>query len=112
MQTKILAKKGSLGICSKPVFTVALLIIAISGCTMTETQQRVGTGAVGGAAIGAAAGGILGGRSGAGVGALVGTAVGAGGGYLVDQNKKRQAAEAETRRLREENRRLREQQQQ
>ena len=88
----------------KPVFTVALLTIAIGGCTMTETQQRVGSGAV----MGAAAGGLLGG----GRGAAVGAAVGAGGGYLVDQHKKRESAEAETQRLREENRRLREQQQQ
>ncbi len=69
---------------------------------MNETEQRVGTGA----AIGAVAGALIGGDSG---GALVGAAVGAGGGYLVDQTKKRESAEAENQRLREENYRLQQQ---
>jgi uncharacterized protein YcfJ len=68
---------------------------------MNETQQRTGTGA----AIGAAAGALIGGRS----GAAWGAAVGAGGGYLVDQTKKRESEEAENQRLREENYRLRQQ---
>jgi osmotically inducible lipoprotein OsmB len=78
------------------------LVLSIGACTMSETQQRVGSGA----AMGAAAGALLGGRD----GAMVGAAVGAGGGYLVDQQKKRESSEAENQRLREENYRLRQQQ--
>jgi cell shape-determining protein MreC len=37
--------------------------------------------------------------------------VGAGGGYLVDQTKKRESTDAENQRLREENYRLQQQQQ-
>ena len=65
---------------------------------MNETRQRTGSGA----AIGAAAGALLGGKS----GAAWGAALGAGGGYLVDQTKKRESTEAENQRLREENYRL------
>ena len=77
------------------------LALSVGACTMTETQQRTGSGA----AIGAAAGALLGGRS----GAAWGAAVGAGGGYLVDQTKKRESADAENQRLREENYRLQQQ---
>ena len=87
---------------STRVFLVISLALPVGACTMTETQQRTGSGA----AIGAAAGALLGGRK----GAAIGAAVGAGGGYLVDQQKKRESAEAENQRLREENERLREQQ--
>lgn len=80
---------------------IALLGLAISACTMTETQQRVGTGA----AIGAAGGAVLGG----GQGAAIGAAAGAAGGYMVDQHKKRGEAEAENERLRQENEELRQQ---
>lgn len=83
------------------VFLVVSLALAVGACTMTETQQRTGSGA----AIGAAAGALIGGRS----GAAWGAAVGAGGGYLVDQQKKRESAEAENQRLREENYRLQQQ---
>lgn len=83
------------------VFLIVSLALTVGACTMTETQQRTGSGA----ALGAAAGALIGGRSGAGWGA----AIGAGGGYLVDQQKKRESAEAENRRLREENYRLRQQ---
>ena len=80
---------------------IVSLALAGGACTMTETQQRTGSGA----AIGAAAGALLGGRS----GAAWGAAVGAGGGYLVDQQKKRESSEAENQRLREENYRLQQQ---
>jgi uncharacterized protein YcfJ len=83
--------------------TCLIVSLALTGsaCTMNETQQRTGTGA----AIGAAAGALIGGRS----GAAWGAAVGAGGGYLVDQTKKRESEEAENQRLREENYRLQQQ---
>ena len=84
------------------MFLIVSLALAGGACTMNETQQRTGSGAV----MGAAAGALLGGRK----GAAIGTAVGAGGGYLVDQHKKRESAEAENQRLREENYRLRQQQ--
>ncbi len=86
-----------------------LSLIVATGCTMSETGQRVGTGAVGGAAVGALAGGLLGGGSGAAVGAGVGAVAGAGAGYLVDQNKKRQAAESRAAQAEAENRRLKQQ---
>ncbi len=47
----------------------------------TTTEQRVASGAIGGAAVGAAASGDV-------EGAVVGGAVGAAGGYAVDQCKK------------------------
>ncbi len=84
------------------MFLIVSLALAGGACTMNETQQRVGSGA----AMGAAAGALLGGRK----GAAIGAAAGAGGGYLVDQHKKRESAEAENQRLREENARLRQQQ--
>ena len=80
------------------IFCVVSLVFTTGACTMNETQQRTGSGA----AIGAAAGALLGGRS----GAAWGAALGAGGGYLVDQTKKRESTEAENQRLREENYRL------
>lgn len=78
------------------------LALSVGACTMSDTQQRVGSGA----AMGAMAGALIGGNS---KGALVGAAVGAGGGYLVDQKKKRESSDAENQRLREENARLRQQ---
>jgi outer membrane lipoprotein SlyB len=84
------------------LFLIVTLAVPVGACTMTETQQRTGSGA----AIGAAAGALLGGRR----GAAIGAAVGAGGGYLVDQQKKRESAEADNQRLREENEQLRQQQ--
>ena len=78
------------------------LALSVGACTMTDTQQRVGSGA----AMGAIAGGLIGGDS---KGALIGAAVGAGGGYLVDQKKKRESSDAENQRLREENYRLQQQ---
>jgi len=83
------------------MFCIVSLVFTVGACTMTETQQRTGSGA----AIGAAAGALLGGKS----GAAWGAALGAGGGYLVDQTKKRESTEAENQRLREENYRLQQQ---
>jgi len=80
------------------MFCIVSLVFIVGACTMNETQQRTGSGA----AIGAAAGALLGGKS----GAAWGAALGAGGGYLVDQTKKRESTEAENQRLREENYRL------
>ena len=82
---------------------------------MTKTQERTGKGALGGAAIGAVAGAAFGAMAGApgtgaAIGAAVGTAAGAAGGYIYDQHKKRDSAEAENRRRRLENQRLREEQ--
>ena len=60
--------------------------LGLAGCAgMTQTEQRVGTGALGGGAVG----GIIGSFSGnAGLGALLGAGVGAGGGYLYDQSQR------------------------
>jgi len=88
---------------SSRMFLGVSLALSVGACTMNETAQRTGSGA----AIGAAAGALIGGRS----GAAWGAAVGAGGGYLVDQTKKRESTDAENQRLREENYRLQQQQQ-
>ena len=79
---------------------IASLTLTIGACTMNETGQRVGTGA----AMGALGGALIGGNK---EGALIGAAVGGAGGYMVDQNKKRTAAEGENTQLRQENERLR-----
>ncbi len=65
-----------------------LAALSLGACAgLTDTQQRTGTGALGGAAIGGLAG-SFGGN--AGLGALLGAAAGAGGGYLFDQSEKSQ----------------------
>jgi hypothetical protein len=83
---------------------LATLLVLISlfatGCAMTETQQRTGTGA----AIGALGGAVLGTSR---QSAAIGAAVGAAGGYLFDQHQQRQDAQAENARLQQENARLR-----
>lgn len=64
----------------------AILSVTLVGCG-TTTASRTGTGAAAGAATGA----LIGSMSGhAGEGALIGAGVGAVGGYLYDQNEKRQ----------------------
>ncbi|GGJ45421.1 glycine zipper domain-containing protein [Neoroseomonas lacus] len=66
----------------------ALLLLGglgLASCAdMTPTQQSMGIGALGGAALG----GVVGSFSGnAGLGALLGAGVGAGGGYLYGQSQ-------------------------
>jgi uncharacterized membrane protein len=104
MQNRTLGKSLLFGRWCTSLVTVVVVSIMLnaSACTMNETQQRVGSGAV----IGAAGGALLGGSRRA---TAIGTAVGAAGGYMVDQHKKRNEAEAENARLREENARLRQQ---
>ena len=90
------------------------LAVVLGGCTMSETEQRTARGAGIGAAAGAAAGALFGAfagvpGTGAAIGAAAGATLGAGGGYIVDQRKKREAAEAESQRLRQENQQLQQQ---
>lgn len=86
--------------CRKGAFIVLATALA-SGCSsMSETQQRTGTGA----AIGALGGAVLGTSR---QSAAIGAAVGAAGGYLFDQHQQRQDAQAENAQLRQENERLR-----
>ena len=100
----------NLGTRSKSLCMVASMTLAISACTMSETQQRVGSGAAIGAAGGAIAGGLIGGSNSAAlVGAGIGAAAGAGTGYVVDQRKKREEAEAESRQLRADKSRMQDQ---
>ncbi len=92
------------------------VVVILGGCTMNETQQRTasgaGIGALGGAALGAIIGAGVGNpAAGAAIGAGAGAALGAGTGYIVDQKKKREEAEARTQRLESENRQLRQQNQ-
>ena len=102
-------RRGILGF-GLPV--LAAFAIVLVGCaSMSETEKRTAKGAGAGAAIGAAGGVIFGAMAGspgtgAAVGAGVGTAAGAAGGYIYDQHKKREEAEAETERLRRENKAL------
>jgi uncharacterized protein YcfJ len=71
-------------------FAALPLVAALSlgGCAgLNPTQQRTGTGALGGAALG----GLIGSFGGnAGWGALLGAAGGAGAGYLFDQSQQAQ----------------------
>ena len=104
MQTRAAGQVPFFGlrVISLRIFLGVSLALSVGACTMTDTQQRVGSGA----AMGAIAGGLIGGDS---KGAVIGAAVGAGGGYLVDQKKKRESSDAENQRLREENYRLKQQ---
>jgi uncharacterized membrane protein len=65
--------------------TAALLLAGCAG--MTDSERRVATGAGAGAATGALIGSF---SANAGKGALIGAGVGALGGFLYDQNQKRQ----------------------
>tara|TARA_R110002049_G_scaffold23490_28_gene82750 strand:- start:609 stop:935 length:327 start_codon:yes stop_codon:yes gene_type:complete len=90
----------STGTASRRVATVTVLLAALSsGCTMNQTEERTGAGA----AIGALGGAILGTSR---ESAAIGAAVGAAGGYIYDQYNKREDAEAENARLRQENEQL------
>jgi uncharacterized protein YcfJ len=62
--------------------------IGLAGCEgMSQTEQRVGVGALGGGAIG----GVIGSFSGnAGLGALIGAGAGGLGGYVYDQSQQSQ----------------------
>jgi osmotically inducible lipoprotein OsmB len=88
---------------------------ALGGCTMSETEQRSFSGAGIGAAAGAAGGALFGAMAGvpgtgAAIGAAAGAAIGGAGGYVYDQYKQREAAQAENTQLRQENEQLRQQQ--
>jgi hypothetical protein len=65
-----------------------LAALSLAGCAgLNPTQQRTGTGALGGAALG----GLIGSFTGdAGWGALLGAGAGAGAGYLFDQSQQAQ----------------------
>jgi uncharacterized membrane protein YebE (DUF533 family) len=102
----------------------ALVLIAViwlgltgvlGGCTMTETEQRSVSGAGIGAAAGAAGGALFGAMAGvpgtgAAIGAAAGAALGGAGGYVYDQYKQREDAQAENAQLRQENEQLRQEQ--
>ena len=73
----------------KALTVVFALIVALSGCTMSETGQRTTSGAL----IGAAGGGIIGAIAGnAGMGAAIGAGVGAAGGFLYSKHKEAENA--------------------
>ena len=87
---------------SRSLVLLALASLFVGGCAMNETQQRTGTGA----AVGALGGALLGTSR---QSAAIGAAVGATGGFLYDQFNKREDAQAENARLRQENEQLRQQ---
>lgn len=68
---------------------LAIMLLAglgLAACGgMTPTQQNVGIGALGGAAVGGVAGSFSGN---AGMGALLGAGIGGLGGYLYDQSQR------------------------
>lgn len=64
----------------RTILTLTATASLLAACG-TTTEQRVASGALGGAAVGAVAGGDLG-------DAVVGGAVGAGAGYVYDRCKK------------------------
>ncbi|WP_295448822.1 glycine zipper domain-containing protein [uncultured Thiodictyon sp.] len=66
------------------ISVLAITLAALSGCG-TTTAERVGSGAVMGAATGAAVGSM---SANAGKGALIGAGAGALGGLVVDQNQR------------------------
>jgi hypothetical protein len=91
------------------------LSVVLGGCTMSETEQRTASGAGIGAAVGAAGGALFGAfagvpGTGAAIGAAAGAALGGGAGYIVDQQKKREDAEAESAKLRQQNQQMQQQQ--
>jgi uncharacterized membrane protein len=88
--------------------------LALGGCTMSETEQRTFSGAGLGAAAGAAGGALFGAiagvpGTGAAIGAAAGAALGGTGGYIHDQQVKRDTAASEAARLERENAELRRQ---
>ena len=90
--------------------------LVVGGCTMNETEQRTVSGAGIGAVVGAAGGALFGAfagvpGTGAAIGAAVGTAVGGAGGYIYDQHKKTEEAQAETQKLKQQNQQLQQKQQ-
>jgi hypothetical protein len=97
---------------SRSAMALLCALIALGGCTMTETQQRTASGAGIGAGVGAAGGALIGaltGNPGAGaaIGALSGAAVGGAGGYITDQQAKREQAQSDSAQLRQQNELLR-----
>lgn len=65
--------------------TAVVLVVALAGCAgMSETEQRLTTGTMGGTAAGAAIGAIAGNAA---LGAGIGAGVGLAGSYLWDQHK-------------------------
>jgi surface antigen len=68
------------------VFMFVIAALALAGCG-TTTGERTGSGALIGAGTGAAIGSFSGN---AGKGALIGAGAGALGGYLYDQDRKKQ----------------------
>lgn len=102
MHTSAHSRAPLIGISSSSLLRVTVMSMAliVGACTMSETQKRTGTGA----ALGALGGALIGTSR---ESAAIGAAVGAAGGYIVDQHKKREDADAETARLRAENERLR-----
>jgi YMGG-like Gly-zipper len=96
------------------VLVAGLAIVALGGCTMTETQQRTASGAGIGAAVGAAGGALFGAfagapGTGAAIGAATGAALGGTGGYIHDQQVKRETSASQAAQLQRENEELRRQ---
>jgi YMGG-like Gly-zipper len=116
MHASLRPRRGDFGSSRTPVLVPALAaLLALGGCTMTETEQRAVSGTGIGAAVGAAGGALIGAiagkpGTGAAIGAATGAAVGGTGGYIRDQQVKRGDAQAEADQLRAENEQLRLQQ--
>jgi len=99
---------------SRSVIASLVGLLAIGGCTMSETEQRTVSGTGIGAAVGAAGGALIGamaGRPGTGaaIGAAAGAAVGGTGGFIRDQQVQRDTAASDAAAMQRENEELRRQ---
>ena len=102
---------------NRGLLAAGLLAALLAGCSMTPGQEDTARRTASGAGIGVAAGAVVGELAtgqplhGAAIGAAAGAGLGAGGGYIVDQRKKREDAEAQSQRLQQENQQLQQQSQ-
>ena len=96
-KTVLISGRSTIGQVTAILLCAGLLL---SGCTTSDTANRTGTGA----AIGALGGAVLGTSR---ESAAIGAAIGAAGGYIYDQHEKRDDAQTDNERLRQENERLR-----
>jgi phage tail tape-measure protein len=101
MHASLRLRQGASDPSRSPIVAAGLVaLLALGGCTMTETQQRTASGTGIGAAVGAAGGAIIGALAGkpgtgAAIGAATGAAVGGTGGYIHDQQTQRARAQTE-----------------
>lgn len=75
--------------------TLALCMVAMSGCSMSNTGKGALIGGGAGAGVGAGIGALIGGGKGAAIGAAIGTVAGSGAGALIGAKMDKQQKELE-----------------